>query len=121
MATSTRSNAHHPGATMRNLNWSATEKAVARKAFDLALQRDLEAVMAETKTKAGKVRQPSDLWELERYLTERRKHIDRQYDFRYSVFPLVFADLIRQGRLRAEELRGLAEDKLEYIRWHSRL
>jgi len=30
------------GTTMRDLKWSPTEKAVARKAFDRALQRELE-------------------------------------------------------------------------------
>ena len=33
---------------------------------------------------------------------------------------LVFGNLIREGRLREEELRGLAEDKLDYIRRYSR-
>jgi hypothetical protein len=34
---------------------------------------------------AKMIEQPSDLWELERYLTERRKEIDSRYDYRYSV------------------------------------
>lgn len=103
------------------MKWSGAEKAIARKAFDLALTRELDAVMAETKAKAAKIQQPSGLWELERYLTERRKQIDQQYDFRYSVLLPVFGNLIREGRLREEELCGLAEDKLDYLRWHSRL
>jgi hypothetical protein len=65
---------------------------------------------------AGEIKEPSDLWELERYLTSRRKEIDRQYDYRYSVLPEVFGYLIRKGRLREEELHGLKEDKLESIR-----
>lgn len=73
-------------------------------------------MIQETKKMAGKIEQPSGLWELERYLTSRRKEIDRQYDYRYSVLPVVFADLIRKGRIREEELHGLSEDKLESIR-----
>jgi hypothetical protein len=53
---------------------------------------------------------------LERYLTQRRKEIDRQYEYRYSVLTVVSADLIRKGRLREEDLHGLSEQKLGHIR-----
>ena len=64
---------------------------------------------------AARIEQPSDLWELERYLTERRKEIDRQYDYRYSVLIFVFAELIQKGRLREQDLQGLSEEKLRHI------
>lgn len=116
MASSPRSEVQNHDTTMRDLKWSPAEKAIARKAFERALHRDLEAVVRETKKMAEKIEQPSDVWELERYLTQRRKEIDRQYDYRYSVLLFVFADLIRKGRLREEDLHGLSEDKLEHIR-----
>jgi hypothetical protein len=116
MASLPRSDAQNRYTTMRDLKWSPAEKAVARKAFDLALQREFEAVMAEARERAGKIRQPSDLWELQSYLTERRRHIDRQYDYRYSVLIGVFGDLVRQGRLSERELHGLSQDKLASIR-----
>jgi hypothetical protein len=40
---------------------------------------------------------------------------DGRYDYRYSVLPLVFAGLVRNGLLAEEELAGLAEDKREFI------
>ena len=101
---------------MHDLKWSPAEKAIARKAFERALQAELEEVIHETRQRASKVEQPSDLWDLEGYLTRRRKEIDRKYDYRYSVLPIVFGVLIREGRLREEELHGLAPDKLKYIR-----
>ena len=55
------------GTVMRDLKWSPAEKAIARKAFDLALGRELEAVILETKSKAAKIQEPSGLWELEQY------------------------------------------------------
>ena len=64
---------------------------------------------------AGQIQQPSDLWDLESYLTQRRKEIDRKYDYRYSRLTHVFGKLLHEGRLREEELRGLREDKLEAI------
>jgi hypothetical protein len=107
--------------SIRDLKWSPAEKAIARKAFERALQQDLEAVIREARKMAEKIEQPSDLWELERYLTKRRKEIDRQYDYRYSVLLFVFADLIRKGRLREEDLHGMSEDKLGYIRSYARI
>jgi hypothetical protein len=53
---------------------------------------------------------------LEHYLTERRKEIDRKYDYRYSHLTDVFGKLLHERRLSEEELRGLREDKLKFIR-----
>jgi hypothetical protein len=115
MATLPRPEGRDHYAAMRQLKWSPTEKVIARKAFDAALQRELASVIRKAKDMAVKIQQPADLWDLELYLTKRRREINRQYDYRYSVLLMVFADLIQHGRLREEELRGLAQDKLGYI------
>jgi photoprotection regulator FRP-like protein len=96
--------------------WSKSEKAIARTAFDAALGRDLQEVMQETKQKASQIKQPSDLWDLEHYLTQRRKEIDRKYDVRGSRRRDVLGRLLHEKRIREEELRGLREDKLKSIR-----
>jgi Photoprotection regulator fluorescence recovery protein len=105
-----------PRPLMRELKWSPAEKAIARKAFNKALQQELAAVMEEAKQRAAKIKQPTDLWDLEDYLTERRQEIDRQFDYRYSILPLVFGQLILQKRLSLGDLHGLADDKLAYVR-----
>lgn len=64
--------------------WSRSEKALARKAFDAALGRELHEVIQEAKKMASQIQQSSDLWDLEHYLTERCKEINRKYDFRGS-------------------------------------
>jgi hypothetical protein len=96
--------------------WSRSEKAIARTAFDAALGRELHEVIQEAKKMASQIQQSSDLWDLESYLTQRRKEIDRKYDYRYSRLTQVFGKLLHEGRLREEELRGLREDKLDAIR-----
>jgi hypothetical protein len=96
--------------------WSRSEKAIARKAFDAALGRELHEVIQIAKQMANEIQQSSDLWDLEHYLTERRKEIDHKYDYRYSRLTQVFGRLLHEGRLREEELRGLREDKLKPIR-----
>jgi hypothetical protein len=96
--------------------WSKSEKAIARTAFDAALKRELQDVMHKTKQMANQIKEPADIWELEDYLTERRKEIDRKYDYRYSQLTHVFGRLLYEGRVREEELRGLSDDKLKSIR-----
>lgn len=49
------------GTAMRDLKWSPAEKAIARKTFDRALERELEAVILEAKSEAAKIQEPSGL------------------------------------------------------------
>jgi Asp-tRNA(Asn)/Glu-tRNA(Gln) amidotransferase B subunit len=106
---------------VHHLKWSHTEKQIARKAFELALDREFRSVIRRAKDMAGQIEQPTDLWDLEHYLTESRKRIDRTYDYRYSVLTDVFGRLVREGRLSEDKLQGLGEDKLQSIRSYARL
>ena len=101
---------------MYELKWSHAEKKVARRAFDLALGKELNALILEAKDRAAKIDEPSELWDLERWLTKRRREIDRRYDYRYSILPLVFAQLLRDGGLTEDDLYGLGLEKLDLIR-----
>jgi hypothetical protein len=96
--------------------WSRSEKAIARKAFDAARKRELHEVMQETKQMASQINEPDDLWDLEQYLTERRKDIDRKYDTRGSRLKDVLGRLLYENRLGEEDLRGLREEKVKSIR-----
>ena len=100
--------------------WSKSEKAIARKVFDAALKRELHEVIQEAKRMCSQIKEPADLWDLEHYLTQRRKEIDCKYDYRSSRLTHVYGRLLQEGRLREEELRGLREDKLGSIRSHAR-
>jgi len=71
---------------------------------------------AGSKTDGKQIKEPADVWELERCLTRRRKDIDRKYDFRLSRLTQVFGTLLCEGRASEEELRGLREDKVKAIR-----
>ena len=95
--------------------WSKSEKVIARKAFDAALGRELLEVIQEAKRMANRIQHSSDLWDLEHYLTERRKKIDRKYDYRYSQLTDVFGRLLYERRVTEEELSGLREDKMKLI------
>jgi len=103
-------------AMRHDMVWSRSEKAVARRVFDAVLKRELQEVMQEAKQRASRIGEASDLWELEQFLTRRRKEIDRKYDSRSPHLTRVFGTLLQEGRLMEEELRGLREDKLASIR-----
>ena len=96
--------------------WSKSEKVIARTAFDAALGRELHDVIQKAKQLANEIQQSSDLWDLEHYLTQRRKEIDRKYDYRYSQLAQVFGRLLYERRVTEEDLRGLGEDKMKPIR-----
>ena len=96
--------------------WSKSEKAIARTAFDAALKRELHEVMQETRKMASQINEPDDLWELGRYLTERRKDINHKYDSRGSRLKDVLGRLLYENRLGENDLCGLREDKMKSIR-----
>src|ERR1700750_630542 len=77
--------------------WSRSEKTVARAAFDAALKRELQEVMQEAKQMANQINEPADLWDLEHYLTQRRKEIDRKYEYKYSQLTHVFSGVLVQS------------------------
>ena len=101
---------------MREWTWSGTEKIAARKAFDLALRKELDSAINEAKERAARITEASELWELEDWLGKRRRKIDSTFDYRYSVLPEVFAGLIFSGLLTVDQLNGIAPEKVDYIR-----
>ena len=70
----------------------------------------MKAVVQEAKDRAARIIEASELRQLERWLGERRREIDRTFDFRYSILPLIFATLLRDRRLTEDDLHGLARE-----------
>jgi hypothetical protein len=100
---------------MRDLNWSASEKKIARNAYDRARDTALAKLMTEFKARAAAAATPADMWAVENFLRQARREIDDMFDYRYSQLPFVFARLIHEGHLYEADLDGLSEDKLEVI------
>jgi hypothetical protein len=98
------------------VKWTAAEKKVARRAFDQALERHLSAITAEAKRMMANVADPSELWQVEAYLTESRKNVDRLYQFRYSDLLRVFSILMRDDWLKEADLVGLQAEKIADIK-----
>lgn len=101
----------------REIRWTKAEKVVARRAFDAAYRRECEALVAKVKEMAAGATESADLWSIEEYLGRRRRDIQEKYDYRYSVLLYVLANLFREGWLTETDLCGLAEDKVELIKY----
>jgi hypothetical protein len=106
---------------MDNFNWSKSEKAVARNAFNEAYQRECRTIAAKLKEMAASIKEPADIWRIHDYLSEERKRTDFKYDYRYSVLISVFANLFNEGWLQESDLAGLQEDKIERIKMLAKL
>jgi hypothetical protein len=97
------------------IQWTDTEKTIAKTAFENAHTREIEALVAEVQSLSSAIAQIEDIWNLHDYLSARRHQIDGKYDYRYSVLIFVFAGLLKDGWLHLEELEGLDTEKLKKV------
>ena len=96
------------------MNWSKTEKIIARKIFELARQRDYERLIKKINNKT--INSPEDIWELRELLNEEVKEFDEKYDYRYSLLLGIFMRLLSEDLLKIEDLNGLSNEKIETIK-----
>jgi hypothetical protein len=101
---------------MNAFQWSKTEKKIAKEAFESAYLRECEALAQKVREMAANITKPEELWSIQDLLTQKRREIDRKYDYRYSVLILVFASLMKDGWLSEADLSGFREDKIEKIK-----
>lgn len=102
--------------SIRDMKWSPTEKKVARIAFDLAYNREMEEIRKTLRDKVQNLQSNESVWQLENYLSDRRKIIDRKYDYRYSMLILVFGKLLEEGYLLEADITELSDDKIKAIK-----
>ena len=95
--------------------WSTSEEAIAKEAFDTAYRREAELMMAEAKRQAELAADPNDFWILNDFLSARRHDFDGKYDFRPEARVFVLAQLVKEGWLDLSEISGLSFDKIMKI------
>jgi hypothetical protein len=98
-------------------NWSKKEKAIARRAFENAYEKECKNLIKQIQKRASEAKDPSDIWRLNDFLTKRIKDIENKYDYRYSMLILVFARLMQERWLTVDDIEGLGEDKISKIRY----
>lgn len=100
---------------VNDVDWSRTEKEVAQAAFDKAYKREVETLVRDVRDKASTIAGLDDIWRLNDFLNARRHEIDGKYDYRYASLIFVFAELVKEGWLHLDELKGLDAGKLAKI------
>jgi hypothetical protein len=100
---------------MNHMTWSKTEKAIARRAFEQAYERETKTIMEAVQAKAAEMTQPSQVWDLLDFLRAKQRMLGEKYDYRYSVMDFVLVRLIREGWIKREEIDGLSPEKLSPI------
>lgn len=98
------------------MNWSRTEKTVARKAYDTAYYNECASILVETRKRLACITDPEEVWEINDYLCDKRKQINSKYDYRYSVLLDVLTLLVCEGWVSLDALEGLNEEKQGYIK-----
>ena len=100
---------------MSDMAWGTTEKKVARRVFDAALQRELADIMADFKSRAAQASTPDDLWAIQAHLARVQHDIDRKYDYRYSMLEFVLGRLMREQRIQLQDLTGMKAERIARI------
>ncbi|MFM7876837.1 MAG: hypothetical protein ACKO8M_10140 [Microcystis panniformis] len=106
---------------MSEIIWSDTEQEIAQTAFQKAYQRETSTLIEDIKEQSGQITVLDDIWQMHDYLSARRHQIDGKYDYRYTSLIFVFAQLLKEGWLKLEDLNGLGKDKLAKIAALSRM
>lgn len=100
----------------REFKWSANEKKIARTAFDSAFKTEMANLKIELVKKVSKDMSNKEVWELEDFISEKRKEIDFKFDYRYSKLIRVFRILVGEGLLSLKDLEGLSDEKIDAIK-----
>ena len=104
-----------------SVDWSHEEQLIARKAFILAQQREIDTILETLRDRINAATTVEQVWELHDYLSTRRYEIEGKYDYRYSNLIFVFASLVKDRLLHIEELSGLEFDKLSKVKAMSKM
>ena len=98
-----------------NSGWTQVEENVARKAFDIAYQRETSALIESVRYRASSLTEIEDMWRLHDFLSVKRHEVDGRYDYNLPTLIFVFAGLVKDGWITVQELEGLDADKIAKI------
>ena len=96
-------------------SWTSSEKRLAREVFEAAAIAEEAELLAGFKSRAASVDSMEEAGALAQELLSSRRDFHYKYDYRYSQLLMVFARLVREGRVRRQMLDSLSADKLAVI------
>jgi hypothetical protein len=95
--------------------WSEQEQAIAQAALNRARLRAVQVLIEALQRQVGHLDTIDSVWNLHDFLSTQRYQIEGRFDFRLDGILFVFASLLKEGLLSAEELEGLDSEKLAKI------
>jgi hypothetical protein len=101
--------------------WTESETQCAHTLLKKAYEREVKNLLADIQEQASQITQVDELWKLHDFLSAKRHEIDGKYDDRESVIVFVFAQLLKEGLVNADELGFLAGEKRAKIKALARL
>lgn len=101
--------------------WSEVETHSAYALFQKAYEREVTGLLTMIQDKTSQITKIDDLWKFHDFLSAKRHEMDGKYDQRQSVIIFVFAQLLKEGLIKAEELSFLDSDKQSKIKALARL
>ncbi len=94
---------------------SATAEKIAKQALQTAYERETSALIANVRDRADSITELDDLWYLHDLLSTKRYEIDGKYTYDASSVVFDFANLVKEGWLSLEDLKGLKPEMLSKI------
>ena len=94
---------------------SEAEEQIAKRALQTAYQRETSALIANVRDRANSIAEMEDLWYLHDLLSTKRYEIDGKYSYDASSVLFDFANLVKEGWLTLEDLKGLKPEMLSKI------
>ena len=100
---------------MSKNKWSDTEDKIAKQAFQTAYRRETSTLITNVRDRASSITELEDLWYLHDLLSTKRYEIDGKYDYNPSTVVFDLANLIKEGWLSLDDLKGLKPEVLSKI------
>jgi len=97
------------------IQWSEAETTIIKQAFQTAYQRETFTLITNVRDRASSITKLEDLWYLHDLLSTKRYEIDGKYDYDPSTVVFDFANLIKEGWLSLDDLKGLKPEVLSKI------
>ena len=106
---------------MNQSSWSKKEKGIARHLFKRAYERESNELIKKVKDLTKTIKTSEDLWDLHDFLKEKRKEIDKKYDYSSTNFLFLFGRLLDEEWIRLDDFEGLSDDKIDKIKDFAKL
>ena len=100
---------------MTEKKWSETEEIISKQALQTAYRREIAALIDHVRDRAASLSKLEDLWYLHDLLSTKRYEIDGKYTYNSSTVVFDFAQLVKEGWLDLEDLKGLKPAMLSKI------